>query len=141
MIFPNKYFLERRDLLTINIRYENIEPLDESWEQLFEKVISACLNYENCPYEVDISLLITNDSLIREINQESRGVDKATDVLSFPSIMFQIPSDFKSLEDDWNFFFHPDSGELLLGDIVISFERAEKQAQDYGHSLEREVAF
>ncbi len=141
IILPDKYFLERCDLLTINIRYENIEQLDESWKLLFEKVISACLDYEKCPYEVDISILITNDSLIQEINEEFRGIDKATDVLSFPSILFQFPSDFKSLEDDWSFYFHPDSGELLLGDIVISFERAKKQAQDYGHSLEREIAF
>lgn len=132
---------ERCGVLTINIRYENIEELDKSWEKLIEEVVNACLDYEECPYKVDLSLLITNDSLIQEINQEFRAIDKATDVLSFPSIFFNKPSDFDELDEDSDFYFHPDTGELLLGDIVISFERAKEQAEYYGHSLKREIAF
>ena len=80
-----------------------------------------------------------NDS-IHEINKESRGIDSETDVLSFPNLSFTIPGNFDSFEDSID-CYEPDSGELLLGDIVISVDRVISQANEFGHSVLREYAF
>ena len=132
---------ERCEILTLSIRYEGLDPLDAWWEEFIGQVISFCLRYENCPYKVDVSLLFANDLLIKEINKDYRGINEVTDVISFPSISFDRPSNFKLLEVNSELNFNPDTGKLLLGDIVISFERAQSQAQEYGHSLKREIAF
>jgi probable rRNA maturation factor len=103
--------------------------------------VEACLDYEECPYEAEVSILFTDDVNIRQMNQEYRGIDKPTDVLSFPLLAYEQPGDFSQLEEDIAGCFHPETGELLLGDIVISVDRAKAQAEQYGHSLEREIAF
>jgi probable rRNA maturation factor len=127
--------------MTINFEYEAEEKLDFDYEALQRKVVEACIDYENCPYEAEVSILLTDDEAIRQINQEYRGIDKPTDVLSFPSVEYETPGDFSKLEDNVADWFHPETGELLLGDIVISIARAKLQAQEYGHSVEREIAF
>ncbi len=127
--------------MTVNFEYEAIEKLDFDYEQLLKEVVEACLDYEACPFEAEVSILFTNDEEIKQINQEYRGIDKPTDVLSFPSIEYEEPGDFSKLEENTADYFHPETGELFLGDIVISVDRARQQAQEYGHSLEREVAF
>ena len=113
---------------------------DFDYMTLYERAADAVLTAENCPYEVTVSLLITDDEEIRKINATSRNIDSATDVLSFPMLEFSSPSDFSGAEDDPS-DFDPETGELVLGDIVISAERTEKQASRYGHSLQREFAF
>ncbi|MBP5460581.1 MAG: rRNA maturation RNase YbeY, partial [Lachnospiraceae bacterium] len=75
------------------------------------------------------------------MNKEFRGGDCATDVLSFPMVDYAEPGNFDGLDEMSESYFDPDSGELLLGDIVISVERAYAQAEEYGHSLKREMAF
>jgi len=85
----------------------------------------------------EISLILTNDAEIRKINAEYRQIDKATDVLSFPMIDF---SEIAQM-DDWKLETNPETGNLLLGDIIISLERAKEQALEYGHSYRRELAF
>ena len=75
------------------------------------------------------------------MNREFRGIDRATDVLSFPMVDYEKPGCFDGLENHMEEYFEPDSGELLLGDIVISVERAITQAAEYGQSLKREMAF
>ena len=74
------------------------------------------------------------------MNQEYRDVDRATDVLSFPMAEYETPGDFSHLEEDPD-CFHPETGELLLGDIVLSVEKIQEQAKAYGHSEKRELAF
>jgi probable rRNA maturation factor len=127
--------------MTINFEYEATELLDFEYEVLLNKVVEACLDYEDCPYESEVSILFTNDADIQQINQEFREIDAATDVLSFPSIEYETPGDFSKLEETIADCFHPETGELILGDIVISVDRAKLQAKEYGHSLEREIAF
>jgi probable rRNA maturation factor len=127
--------------MTFNIEYEATDKLEFDYETIVKKVIEACLDYENCPYESEVSILFTDDDQIREINQEYRNIDSPTDVLSFPSIEYEVPGDFSKLEDSVAESFHPETGELILGDIVISVERAVFQAEEYGHSVEREIAF
>jgi probable rRNA maturation factor len=127
--------------MTINFEYEATEQLEFDYESLLKSVVEACLDYEACPYEAEVSILFTDDDQIKQINQEFRGIDKPTDVLSFPSVEYETPGDFTKLEDNVADWFHPETGELLLGDIVISVDRAKLQAKEYGHSIEREIAF
>ncbi|MBQ6575678.1 MAG: rRNA maturation RNase YbeY, partial [Lachnospiraceae bacterium] len=113
---------------------------DFDYMKLYEQAAAVSLDEEGCPYEVTVSLLLTDDDAIRKINSENRGIDKATDVLSFPMIELSSPANFSDLKDD-NMSFDPDTGELILGDIVLSKDRIEAQAKEYGHSLEREYTF
>ncbi len=114
-------------------------PFDE--RETAELVIGAALDYVQCPYEAEVNLLLTTDEAIREMNREHRGIDRATDVLSFPMLEFEEPGDFTGIDEETGDVFDPESGELVLGDIVISKERAAAQAEEYGHSLKREYAF
>ncbi|MBR6452924.1 MAG: rRNA maturation RNase YbeY [Lachnospiraceae bacterium] len=107
---------------------------------LFEQAASAVLAFLKCPYEASVSLLVTDDPGIREINREMRKIDAATDVLSFPMSEYEKPGDFSHLEED-PVAFDPDSGELLLGDIVLSADHVRSNAVDFNHSLRREFAF
>ena len=86
-------------------------------------------------------MLLTDDQEIHRINQEFRGIDRATDVLSFPMGDYETPSDFERLEEVAEDYFNLETGELLLGDIVISVDKVEEQAEKYGHSQARELAF
>lgn len=127
--------------MTINFDYEVTKEFDFNFEAMERQVIEACLDYEACPYEAEVNLLLTDNEQIRQINQEYRGIDTPTDVLSFPVVEYVTPGDFTNLEEASPDCFHPETGELLLGDIVISLERAKAQAEEYGHSLLRELAF
>lgn len=112
-----------------------------SAEELIKKVIHGSLTYENCPYEVEVNIILTDNAEIRVHNQEFRGIDKETDVLSFPAVDFIHPSDFSLAEESPMNYFNPENDELILGDIVVSLEKVYEQAELYGHSLERELAF
>lgn len=114
--------------------------LSLSCEELAQKVIDAALDYVKCPYEAEVNLLLTMNQEIQEMNQQFRQIDRPTDVLSFPMISYDQPGNFDFLETA-DEYFHPESGELLLGDIVISKEKVLAQAEEYGHSVEREYAF
>ena len=126
--------------MTIHLEYEASKQLDLDYNSLINKVIYECLNYEDCPYETEISILLTDDDGIKEINNQFRGIDKPTDVLSFPTIEFKSAG----ILPDWmrlKVFFNPETDELMLGDIVISVDRAIIQAEEYNHSITREIAF
>lgn len=110
-------------------------------EELARKIVEAALDYEGCPYEAELSLLLTGNTEIRRINREYRNIDRATDVLSFPMLEYDSPSDFSCAEAEVQGCFNPETGELLLGDIIISMEKVREQAKKYGHSEKREFAF
>lgn len=126
--------------MTLLFEEEGELRLDLPCEELATKVIEAALDYEDCPYEVEVNLLLTMNDEIQEMNQNFRQIDRATDVLSFPMIDYEEAGNFDFLEDVMD-VFHPESGELMLGDIVISKEKVISQAEEYGHSVEREYAF
>ena len=126
--------------MTLIFEEEGELRLDLPCEELATKVIEAALDYEECPYEVEVNLLLTMNDEIQEMNQNFRQIDRATDVLSFPMIDYEEAGNFDFLEDVMD-AFHPESGELMLGDIVISKEKVISQAEEYGHSVEREYAF
>lgn len=111
-------------------------------EELARRVIDYCLEYMNFPFEAEVNLTLTDNEGIQAINREFRQIDSPTDVLSFPMLSYETPGDFAFLEDDsGGENFNPDTGEALLGDIVISVDKVEEQAACYGHSTEREFAF
>lgn len=110
-------------------------------QEILDKIMKTVTEMENCPYETTVNLLITDNAGIREYNQNYRGLDRETDVLSFPNISFEKEGDFGMVETDEADYFDPDSGELILGDIIVSVERVLSQAQEYGHSVLREFAF
>ena len=121
---------------------ENVYPevVLPDYETVIKNVIEAALDYEKCPYEAQVYVLLTDNEEIHEINKEHRQIDRPTDVLSFPMADYEKEGDFSFLEEAQD-CFHPESGELLLGDIVISADKVLKQAENYGHSPLREYAF
>lgn len=127
--------------MTIHFEYETERMLGLDYEEIIQRVIYAALDYENCPYEAEVNVILTDNAAIREINLEYRKIDAPTDVLSFPAVEYEKPSDFEPLEDMPVDYFNPDTGELILGDIVISVEKVAAQAEEYGHSRERELGF
>ncbi len=127
--------------MTITIEEETKIPFSFAYKELTERVINGALDFIECPYEAEVNVLFTDNASIREINRDNRGIDAPTDVLSFPVGEYPVPGDFDSLEEEQPEVFHPDTGELMLGDIVISVERVLSQAEEYGHSEERELGF
>ena len=109
-------------------------------EELAKKVIEASMDYVDCPYDAEVNLLLTMNEEIHEMNMNFRQIDRPTDVLSFPMVDYEEAGNFDFLEEA-DEYFHPESGELMLGDIVISKEKVLSQAEEYGHSPEREYAF
>ena len=126
--------------MTISYEKEPDIDLGIDCEELAKTVGDRVLDQENCPYESQISLILTDDEGIREVNREHRGLDRSTDVLSFPMVDFPSPAEYSVLEED-DSLFDLDTGELLLGDIMISAEHVKAQAEAYGHSIRREFCF
>ena len=126
----------------------NIDILNESdieypkeYDKIIEDVIEASIDYLKCPYECEVSVTLTDNDMIHDINLSERGIDKPTDVLSFPMVDFDEPNNLSYAEKYPQDYFNPETGELLLGDIVISLEKVASQAKEYGHSDKREIAF
>ena len=126
--------------MTIYFEEEGALALPLACREIAEKVIETALDLTGCPYEAEVSLLLTMDTQIQEMNTEFRGIERATDVLSFPMIEYPAPGEFGFLKERED-CFDPESGELSLGDIVISKEKVLAQAEEYGHSVLREYAF
>ena len=126
--------------MTYHFEYEAEKKFQFDYETLIKKVIEQVLDYEQCPYEVELDIIITTNDEIQKVNGEYRKIDRATDVLSFPMIQYEIPGDFSVVEEDFT-VFHPETGELLLGDIMLSIDKVYEQAIEYGHSVERELGF
>lgn len=116
--------------MKLRIYFDNIQskrPAGYQLKILMRRAIEATLAYEGVKQDVEVSLTFADDESIHRLNLEYRGIDRPTDVLSFP------------LEEDAE--EQTGRGLLVLGDIVISLERAATQAEEFGHSYEREVAF
>ena len=127
--------------MTITIEYEAEKQLDLPYEDIIRDVVNESLDYEKCPYEAEVNVILTDNQAIQEINREHRQIDAPTDVLSFPMVDYEAPSDFDHVEDAVEDYFNPETGELMLGDSVISVDKVEEQAEKYGHSQTRELAF
>ncbi len=112
-----------------------------SVEDTVKAVAEKVLDTENCPYETQVNVLLTDNAGIHTFNKEYRNIDRETDVLSFPNLEFAKEGEFEIAEEEEADFFDPDTGELILGDIIISVDKVKEQAESYGHSLKREFAF
>lgn len=124
-------FVENESQLTFDFDIKN----------LIDCIIEETLNEENCPYEVQVNVLITDNQGIQEINEQFRGLNQPTDVLSFPTIPFEKESDFSIVDGSEMDYFEPETGELMLGDIMLSAEKVKEQAAKYNHSEKREFGF
>ncbi|MGN0367209.1 MAG: rRNA maturation RNase YbeY [Wujia sp.] len=127
--------------MSIFIENELNTQLPDGYEEIVTEIVEASLDFLECPYECEISVTFTDDEGIHALNKEYRDIDAPTDVLSFPLIDYEVPGEFSFCEADPLMYFNQDSGELMLGDIILNVNRIAKQAQDYGHTRRRELAF
>lgn len=127
--------------MTLNIEKETEVDFSFDYEQLAKEVICFTIETEDFPYEAEVNLTLTDNEGIHEVNKAYRNIDAPTDVLSFPMLSYETAGDFSRLEDDYDDNFNPDTGEIMLGDILISVDRVREQAASYGHSEKREYAF
>ena len=114
---------------------QNKEEFTSEMSSLIQTVCQKVMESEECDFDAQISLTLTDNENIRQINNEHRGIDKPTDVLSFPMLEFDENGDI--IENEFEY----DEDMIMLGDIVISMERAREQAIEFGHSFTREIAF
>ena len=126
--------------MTIYIENESDIKLNIPYRKIIEDSINLSLDFEKVPYECEISVTIVDDERIHEINKEFREIDRSTDVLSFPLNEFEKVADWQNFDED-KASFNYDTGELMLGDIILSAEHIIKQANEYGHTRKRELAF
>lgn len=126
--------------MTIYIENESEIKLNIPYKNIIEDSIKLSLDYEKVPYECEISVSIVDEDRIHEINKEFRNIDRATDVLSFPLNEFEHAADFDNFDED-TASFNYDTGELMLGDIILSASHIINQANEYGHTRKRELAF
>ena len=119
--------------MQIDIEYLNVEP-NEKYEEIISKVLNKCFEEENLPQnKLSVSITLTDLKNIRNLNCKHRNIDKETDVLSFP--MFEKEKiDKKVAKNDFQI-------EDILGDMVICIPKVEEQAEEYGHSFERELSY
>jgi len=114
--------------------------MDFDFEDVAASVIDKTLVTLDCPFDTAVNLVLTDNETIRECNRDMRGIDKATDVLSFPNLTFSEPGRYV-LEGSEADYIDPETGLVVLGDIMISLDKVREQAEEYGHSLKREYAF
>lgn len=128
-------------MIYIDNRQEKITETDELRKTL-EEVIDYALKEEEVNVDYEVSVIFVDNETIREINKEQRNIDRATDVLSFPMLDYTDKKVFKEEYKDKEFKeYDLDDGKLVLGDIVLSLERAEEQRIEFGHSFIRETAY
>lgn len=125
------------------VNFENEVDFETDFELLSvaECVVKAVLDEERCPKECEVELLITDADTVKDINSEYRNIDKTTDVLSFPNVDWDSPADYSCESFNDEYLVNPETGLLMLGQIVLNDSRIVSQAEEYGHSVKREYAF
>jgi probable rRNA maturation factor len=127
--------------MSVYIENETADELPENYRDIVLDVTAAALDFIKCPYECELNVIFTDNAGIQEINSQYRDIDSPTDVLSFPLIEYESPGVFEGIPEDSADYFNQDTGELMLGDIVLNVDRIISQAADYGHTRKRELAF
>ena len=123
--------------ITSEITLKGVDKKD-SHEDLIDRVVEKCFEIENLDSDkVYVAITLTTPENIREINKEFRNIDKETDVLSFP-IFEKKDIDMLRKNDE---VVDKNMPQDVLGDIFISIDHAKMQAEEYGHSIERELAY
>ena len=126
-------------MVVLNTDIQTEEKFDFDPDQIAKKVCEEVLRQEDFPGDAEISLLVTDAEEVHRLNLEFRGIDRTTDVLSFPGLNFDDPALFEDSIDSSS--FNPDNGCVMLGDIVINAQKVKEQAAEYGHTELREFAF
>lgn len=119
---------------------QDVIDVTDKMENIILDCVNKALDMEGFDYMAKVSIILVDNPSIQEVNSEYRGIDRETDVLSFPMLDLEPghgeldPNDFINDVD-------PDTGAVILGDIMISLEKTGEQAKEYGHSFERELGF
>ena len=116
-------------MVTIEYECETDFDLGLDCPALAKIVAEKVLDMEKCPWDAQVNLVLTDNEEIKRVNTEFRGIERATDVLSFP------------MGENGVYDTNPETGAQILGDVVISMEKARDQAELFGHSLQREVGY
>lgn len=127
--------------MSVYIENEYGGSLPDQYENIVCDVVEAALEFLKCPYECEVNVLFTDDCGIQELNRDYREIDAPTDVLSFPMLEYDEVANFDTFEQHPEDSFNQDTGELMLGDIVLNVDRIKTQAEAYGHTRRRELAF
>ena len=128
-------------MIYIDNRQDKME-IDEKILNTLDEIIKYALKEEEVHVNTEVSVILIDNDTIKEINKETRNIDKVTDVLSFPMLDYPKGKTYKEAYKDYEFdASYLDEGELVLGDIVLSLERAEEQSKEFGHSFLREVCY
>ncbi|AKA70648.1 rRNA maturation RNase YbeY [Clostridium scatologenes] len=128
-------------MIFIDNRQSKIEVSDEI-EKNIVNIIEYALREEKVNIPCEVSIIFVDNEKIKEINKENRNIDKVTDVLSFPMLDYEKGKVFKDIYKDFNFsHVDLDEGSLVLGDIVLSLEKASEQSLEFNHSFIREVIY
>lgn len=128
-------------MIFIDNRQEVIDVEDKLYDKIKE-IIDYALKEEGVKVDYEISVILIDNNEIRNINRETRNIDNATDVLSFPMLEYPEGEVFKDVYFNYKFDdTYLDDGKLVIGDIAISLERAKEQSVEYAHSFEREVLY
>ncbi len=126
-------------MVVLNTDIQTEEKFDFDPEETAELVCKEVLRQEAFPEDAEISLVVTDEEEVHRLNLEFRGIDRTTDVLSFPGLDFEGPALFEeSICEDC---INPENDCVMLGDIVINAQKVKEQAAEYGHSERREFAF
>ena len=126
-------------MVDLNTDIQTEEKFDFDPDQIAKKVCEEVLRQEDFPGDAEISLLVTDAEEVHRLNLEFRGIDRTTDVLSFPGLNFDDHALFEDSIDSSS--INPDNGCVMLGDIVINAQKVKEQAAEYGHTELREFAF
>lgn len=128
-------------MIYIDNRQNKIK-VSEELKKTIEDVVDYAIREEKVKYDYEISVIFVDNDNIKQINKEQRNIDKVTDVLSFPMLEYPKGKVYKDIYINYKFddsYF--DDGNLVLGDIVLSLERAMEQCREYGHSFLRETMY
>ncbi len=128
-------------MIYVDNRQEKIK-VDDKLENDLKNVIEFALKEEEVEVPCEVSLLFVDNEEIREINNETRNIDRETDVLSFPMLDYEDKKVFKEMYKNYKFSQSDfDGDELVLGDVVLSLEKALEQSREFNHSFEREASY
>ena len=128
-------------MIYVDNRQNKLEITDDFVERLIQ-VIEFALEEEEVDIKCEVSLLFVDNDEIKQINNDTRGINKETDVLSFPMLEYENKKVFKEIYKNYKFSQSDfDGEELVLGDIVISLEKALEQSKEFNHSYEREASY
>lgn len=108
-------------------------------EELLLSFVNRCLELINPSFELLLTITVTDNEAIKSVNREQRNIDKPTDVLSFPMLFYKEPEVLENPLSQWD--YDPETNKVVLGDILISHEKVREQAEEYGHTFQKELCY